>query len=167
MLDRFKAIVESIRRSATSAIVSGVEADDSRVGITFRFDDVVPSTDPLWMSTLGESLALRSGSRVLLMPDRDLPALAAEGYYDLNARLRVRERVDLPSDTAPSYQPLRRIGLSARKLSGLDPKSFEKFFEPSEVLGRHAAEPMLHPLMQAIHLAFSQHRPLVLSPDVI
>jgi hypothetical protein len=39
--------------------------------------------------------------------------------------------------------------------------------DPAEMLKLLSASPMLHPLIQAIHLAFSQHRPLVLSPDGI
>ncbi len=39
--------------------------------------------------------------------------------------------------------------------------------EATVLKGMATGTPMLHPLMQAIHLAFSQHRPLVLSPDSI
>ena len=57
-----------------------------RTGISFLVDDVVPSAKPLWVSTLGEALELRSGASIILMADRELPALATEGYVGSQSR---------------------------------------------------------------------------------
>jgi hypothetical protein len=49
-------------------------------GIAFPVDDVAPASDPLWLGTLGESVEIRCDASILIMPDRDIPALASEGY---------------------------------------------------------------------------------------
>jgi len=110
-------------------------------GITFPVDDVVPASDSLWLGTLGESLEIRGDASILIMPDRGLPALAPEGY---SAKPGVGE-------------PRRPRRESMASLSGSTP------------VARQLAkkQTFLHPLIEAVHLAFSEHRPLALSPDCI
>ena len=113
-------------------------------GITFAVDDVQPATKPLWAGTLRESLELRSGACVLIMPDQSAPALAPEGYHNQSIDQRPGE----------GMVPLRMAGMAAR----LQDSSSGHWAD------RHT---FLHPLVQAVHLAFSDHRPLILSPDCI
>ena len=116
-------------------------------GITFSVDKVAPAKHPLWLSTLGESLELRCGNSIVIMPEQSAPALAAEGYY---ASGRSAE-----TNGDPSPAPVRSLRAGAR--AGIAP------------ISRDAASRLtfVHPLIEAVHLAFSSHRPLVLSPDSI
>ena len=125
-------------------------SDQKASGIRFSVDQVDAASTPLWMSTLGESLELRSGSSILFMPDRDLPALASEGYF----RGVHERRIGDAEKTSP--RPLRKGRLDravADELATLRQS------------WRHSN--FVHPLVQAVHLAFSEHRPLILSPDAI
>lgn len=164
MLDRFKAMAAEIRSAFSAAIPSNPSDDpvtQESALITFRVDDVTPAADRLWMSTLRESLEMRSGSRILIMPEGDIPALAAEGYFVPRTKAGKNEN---GSDV---QEPLRRVGVYSQ---GITKSAFLQNVDTSEaaILKRMATgSPMLHPLMQAIHLAFSQHRPLILSPDSI
>jgi hypothetical protein len=120
-------------------------------GITFTVDDVVPAADPFWVSNLADSLERRAAGSILIMPDRDLPALAAEGYS-------FNDRVPPPVAGGPAIPPppvpLRSL------LRNFSPKVQAAMVQIPKV-------GLLHPFMEAVHLAFSQHRPLVLSPDAI
>lgn len=86
-------------------------------GVTFSVDKVEPTAEKFLATTLLDSLEMRAGTRVLI----------------------------LPNETALSVAP----GGSLTKHHRLDEHQF------------------LNPLIEAIHLAFSQHRPLILSPDCI
>jgi hypothetical protein len=119
-----------------------------RKGISFLVDDVVPAPKPLWLSTLGESLELRSGAAILVMPDQNLPALAAEGYLHSNPGTAF----DHKEYVAPARLRHRGVSLS-------DPASFPKAWADNRRF--------VNPLIDAVHRAFSNHRPLVLSPDAI
>jgi hypothetical protein len=112
-------------------------------GVMFSVDDVVPASHPLWQGSLAESTEIRAEAKILLMPDGEAPALAPEGY--------VRPRT--PGE-AP--RPLRTV---IDHLSATGPGSIAQQLAKSQTF--------LHPLVQAVHLAFSQHRPLILSPDCI
>ena len=109
-------------------------------GITFPVDDVIPASSPLWLGTLGESLEIRGDASILIMPDRDLPALAPEGY----------------SDQTADGEPVKPLRMSMPSLTG-----------SSSVASQLAKRIFLHPLIQAVHMAFSEHRPLAISPDCI
>lgn len=112
-------------------------------GIAFPVDDVAPAPDPLWLGTLRESVEIRADASVLIMPDQEAAAIAPEGYF--------------PEPVADSpRRPLRlaRAGIPEPRLH-----------PPTRLLAR--AQTFLHPLMQAVHIAFSDHRPLVLTPDCI
>jgi hypothetical protein len=115
--------------SQSSQIFSQAQPVANAAGITFAVDKVKPASDSLRLWKLGESLEMRSDSSILIMPDRELPALAPEGYtsneVDGEARLRARARIKVA----------------------------------------RGATSTVHPLVDAIHLAFSDHRPLVLTPD--
>lgn len=119
-----------------------------RMGISFLVDDVVPAPKPLWLSTLGEALEIRSGAAILVMPDQNLPALAAEGYMGTNSR----EAYDRTEFVPPIRVTRRGVSLS-------DPASFPKAWADNSRF--------VNPLIEAVHLAFSDHRPLAISPDVI
>jgi hypothetical protein len=110
-------------------------------GITFPVDDVAPASDSLWLGTLGESLEIRGDASILIMPDRDVPALAPEGY----------------SEKPAVGEPRKPLRVSMRHLDGSSSIS-------SQVAKRQT---FLHPLIQAVHIAFSEHRPLSISPDCI
>ena len=158
MLDRIKSILESRKRELTtrgpdSAALSPT-AEDHKIGhiqpaartdrgLVFAVDDVVPASDPLWLGTLRESVEIRTDASILIMPDQDIPAIAPEGYI-----------------TKPAAEgPPRPWRLAMRAIP--EPR----LHPPSRVLAR--AQRFLHPLVQAVHIAFSDHRPLVLTPDCI
>ncbi len=126
-----------------------LELRPTNSGITFAVDDVVPATEPLWVSSLADSVERRVAGSILIMPDRDLPSLAAEGYYVA----RVPPGVSVVA-TPPTLDPLRvvwkKTAARLHKAEASPPKGG-----------------LLHPLMEAVHLAFSNHRPLALSPDTI
>ena len=119
-----------------------------RKGISFLVDDVVPAPKPLWLSTLGEALELRSGAVILVMPDQNLPALATEGYVGSKSRAAFDYE---------EYVPPIRVLHGGVSLA--DPASFSKVWANERTF--------VHPLIDAVHRAFSDHRPLVLSPDSI
>jgi len=119
-----------------------------RKGISFLVDDVVPAPKPLWLSTLGEALELRSGAAILVMPDQNLPALATEGYVGSKSSAAFDYK---------EYVPPIRVLHDGVSLS--DPASFPKAWADERTF--------IHPLIDAVHRAFSDHRPLVLSPDSI
>lgn len=124
--------------------------EDHSSGITFQVDDVVASADPLWLSTLGESFELRSGSSILVMPDQGRPALAPEGYFS-----RPTQKTNSPGDRLSPPEPLRFLRVDPGGETLAIPKRLAR------------TNGFLHPLVQAVHLAFSDHRPLALSPDSI
>ena len=165
MFDRFKSILNNLHKvgSFTSLELSDPDlaSDVSRqsnfrsappptspaTGITFPVDNVAPAKHPLWLSTLGECLELRCGNSIVIMPEQSAPALAAEGYSRSNSRTE--------KNGDPALKPLRSTGAGAQAVP------------PS--ISREAANRLtfVHPLIEAVHLAFSSHRPLVLSPDSI
>jgi hypothetical protein len=112
-------------------------------GVTFSVDNVVPASDPLWQGSLAESTEIRADAKILVMPDGEAPALAPEGYVGTLTR-------------GEALRPIRTV---IRRLSATGP------FSISQQLAKSGT--FLHPLVQAVHLAFSQHRPLILSPDCI
>lgn len=112
-------------------------------GVMFSVDDVVPASHPLWQGSLAESTEIRAEAKILLMPDGEAPALAPEGY------VRTRTPGEAP-------RPLRTV---IDHLSATGPGSIAQQLAKRQTF--------LHPLVQAVHLAFSQHRPLILSPDCI
>ncbi|MGP0018597.1 MAG: DUF4419 domain-containing protein [Candidatus Sulfotelmatobacter sp.] len=128
---------EPLPPASPQAVPSGSRA----TGITFPVDDVVAAPDALWLGTLGESLEIRGDATILIMPDRGLPALAPEGY-------------------------------SQKPVLGEPRKPRRMFMRPSSgsaSVARQLAKRQVfhHPLIEAVHLAFSEHRPLALSPDSI
>jgi hypothetical protein len=165
MLDRFKAMAGDIRSALSATTLARHPGDPLKqqpATITFRVDDVAPAANPLWMSTLSESLELRSGSRILIMPEGDIPALAPEGYFVPGAKAGKAESPDAVQE------PLRRVRVPLRGVPGTGSRQDADPSESAVFLKNMASRsPMLHPLIQAVHLAFSQHRPLVLSPDCI
>jgi hypothetical protein len=82
------------------------------------------------------------------MPDQNLPALATEGYVGLKSSAAFDHE---------EYVPPIRVLHGGVSLS--DPASFPKAWADERTL--------IHPLIDAVHRAFSDHRPLVLSPDSI
>ena len=177
MFDRFKSVLNPIGKAASAATreltnqiseegalprhavhpesepeaaETPVRRQDRSSGITFPVDDVEAAAHPLWQCTLGENLELRSGSSILIMPDQSRPALAPEGYF----RRPIQKTVSPGSEQLPP-EPLRFLRVN--------PGS-----EPLAIPRRLArTNGFLHPLVQSIHLAFGEHRPLVLSPDSI
>lgn len=128
------------RHPETSTIAPMVR---TATGITFPVDDVQPATSPLWLGTLGESLEIRADASILIMPDQALPAAAAEGYVE----------------NSVVGEPRRPLRTAMRALSLPGTSSVSRQLARSQTF--------LHPLVQAVHLAFSDHRPLVLTPDCI
>jgi hypothetical protein len=119
-----------------------------RTGISFSVDNVKSAEKPLWVSTLGEALELRIGASIFVMPDQKLPALAPEGY------------VGSKSSAALDYEEyIPPIRILRKGVSLSDPPSFPKAWTDKRTF--------FHPVIDAVHLAFSDHRPLVLSPDAI
>jgi hypothetical protein len=109
-------------------------------GVSFAVDDVVPAIDPLWQGSLAESAEIRANAGILVIPHGDQPCVAPEGYLERAGQM-------VPSRTATTPWTGSERGSSAREIA--------------------RSRTFLHPLVQAVHLAFSQHRPLVLSPDSI
>jgi hypothetical protein len=163
MIERFLSAIKGLRKQAPGTLLQAhdsypaptvsvtarlAELPPGRKGISFFVDDVEPSAKPLWLSTLGESLEVRSGAKIVIMPDRNVPSLAFEGY------VRAMERAYLDY---PDFVPPRRATWAGVSLH--DPTPF------SGDLGDHTH--WVHPLVHAVHQAFCDHRPLVLSPDAI
>lgn len=118
-------------------------------GVTFAVDAVEPAASALWLTTLRDNVEVRTGSSVIAMPSEDRSALAPEGYFQ---KREIGGDLSLPN-TAP-FQPVRDLaaGLIAQgKIPAINQKN----------------RICLHPLIQAVDLAFSHHRPLTLSPDAI
>jgi hypothetical protein len=134
MFQNLKSIFGGVRNAPSS-----LEPVAKAAGISFAVDRVTPAKDPLWQGTLGESLEIRSNSSILIMPDRDLPALAPEGYR---------------SKPVPG-EPRQ-------------PSRVDMLLNPETSVARQLAKTTyVHPLVDTVHQAFSDHRPLVLSPDSI
>ena len=77
------------------------------------------------------------------MPDPQIPAIAPEGYI---------QKLTPQGPRRPG-----RLAMRAIPEPGLHP--------PTHFLAR--SQTFLHPLIQSAHIAFSDHRPLVLTPDCI
>ena len=163
MIERFRSAIKKLRKQAfdtpvqapaslsappASVKVGLAERVPSGRGVSFFVDDVEPSPKRLWLSTLGESLEIRSGAAIVVMPDQNVPSLAAEGYIGATARMAF---------DYPDFVPPRRIRRAGVSLG--DPASFTRDWADH----RH----FVHPLVEAVHQAFCDHRPLVLSPDTI
>ncbi len=136
------------RRAEPPQVAPVIRPASGRKGISFLVDDVVRALKPLWLSTLGEALEVRSGAAILVMPDQNLPALAAEGYFHPNSGTAYDHKEYVP----PARVTRRGVSLS-------DPASFPKAWADNRRF--------VNPLIDAVHLAFSDHRPLALSPDAI
>src|SRR5215469_729642 len=156
MLDRIKSFLDAAksRSQGTNSDAPTHTSEDHQIasvqpsvrtatGIVFPVDNVVPASDSLWLGTLRESVEVRTDASVLIMPDQEIPAIAPEGYSQE------------PAPDGPR-EPLR-LAMRATAEPGLNP--------PTHLLAR--AQTFLHPLIQSVHLAFSDHRPLVLTPDCI
>ena len=117
-------------------------ATRTATGVRFPVDDVVPPSDPLWLSTLKESVEIRADVSVLFMPDGEAAAIAPEGYFGkpIGSGTRQPARVAMRNAQTASHSPVRILAKS---------------------------QTFLHPLVQAVHIAFSDHRPLILTPDCI
>jgi hypothetical protein len=120
-------------------------------GITFPVDDVIRASDRLWLGTLGESLEIRGNASILIMPNQDIPAIAPEGY----------------AEQSSADEPRRPLRFSMRSLSFTGSTTGHLTGSPSIARQLAVTQTFLHPLIQAVDLAFSDHRPLVLSPDCI
>ena len=159
MLDRIKSLLETKKRQLMStqapdkAGFSHTTEDHTathtrpvvrtETGVVFPVDNVVPASDPLWLGTLRESVEIRTDASVLIMPDEEIPAIAPEGYFST------------PAPEGPRMPG--RLEMLVTPERGLHP--------PTHLLAK--AQTFLHPLVQAVHIAFSDHRPLVLTPDCI
>lgn len=106
-------------------------------GQKFPVDAVTHAAEALPQQPLGAGLEQRSGRSVLVMPDQDLPVVISPRLGSLVHFLNEYER---PMPVGAPRQ---------RRETGHDSVSF------------------VHPLIEAVHLAFSDHRPLILSPDAI
>ena len=144
MFERLKSALSGNAAPSSRIRRTAPLVESPQRGITFAVDDVQAATKPLWAGTLRESLELRSGACVLIMPDQPAPALAPEGYYNQSLDQRTGEGM-VPLRVTSNAAPLQNAA------SG-------------HWADRHT---FLHPVVQAVHLAFSDHRPLVLSPDDI
>lgn len=164
MLERWKTLLEGVQKSGptTAASESALATppqttheeseppvpapilERTDASITFAVDDVTPASDPLWTSTLGESAEIRSDASILFMPDSNASAIAPEGYIGKALPGEPRQ----PYRTAMHRLATLPAGMSVAKQLA-------------------KSQTFLHPLMQAVHVAFSQHRPLVFTPDAI
>jgi hypothetical protein len=137
-----------VERAKSGQTAKVVPENSGRSGISFSVDNVEPAPKPLWLSTLGEALEVRSGASILIMPDQNLPALASEGYVNEGSRAAFDH---------PKFVPPNRVLRKGISLS--DPSTFTKGWADRWHFD--------HPLIEAVHEAFSTHRPLALSPDAI
>jgi Domain of unknown function (DUF4419) len=114
----------------------------ARFGITFAVDPVTPADRPIWSETLAASLSRRFKRKILILSDADLVVTNAEADSLLTYREQLRAK------------PVK--------------KSFESaiLFQSDHELVVDAGS-RRHPLIDAVHTAFAQHRPLTLSPDDI
>ena len=109
-------------------------------GITFAVDSVTQADEPIWTETLAESLDRRFQRKVLVLPGEQ-DHVINEAVNSLEKRMRVRPIVE-------ENWPTKNDGK-----------------EWTSVVSRPCSR--YHPFVDAVHIAFSQHRPLTLSPDAI
>lgn len=129
---------------ATAADLSGVMPTCS--GFAFAVDDVTPAGKPIWSETLAESLNRRFKRKIFVLPDSEMPVINAQA----DSLLRSRDNVQ-----AKALQGSLNAATGARFGSMADGD-----------LVRDAGI-RCHPFIDAVHTAFAQHRPLILSPDDI
>jgi len=109
-------------------------------GKPFPVDDVQAVSTQFEKVTLQASVQERSGQSVVVMPERDVPAV--EPTYSKSVEfLEEPEPDDLDSIKKRHLDRHRKRGASGNLC--------------------------LHPLIEAVHTAFAEHRPLVLTPDSI
>jgi Domain of unknown function (DUF4419) len=111
-----------------------------RSGITFAVDSVTQPEKPIWNETLADSLSRRFQRKILVLP--------GEQEYVINA-------------IVDSYEERMRATPTAGKTMAAP------FDEKNRAMMISRAGSRCHPFIDAVHIAFSQHRPLTLSPDAI
>jgi Domain of unknown function (DUF4419) len=115
---------------------------DMQWGITFAVDDVTPADKPIWSETLADSLSRRFKRKILVLPEADLLVANAEADRLLTLRNQWRTK------------PGKRVFAS----SILSKSDHDLVVDVGS---------RCHPLIDTVHTAFAQHRPLTLSPDDI
>jgi Domain of unknown function (DUF4419) len=113
-----------------------------RSGITFAVDNVTPADKPIWSETLADSLSRRFKRKILVLPEADLVVTNAEADHRLTF-----------------CNQLRAKNAKSSIASAILSKSDHDLVV--DVGSRR------HPLIDAVHTAFAQHRSLILSPDDI
>src|SRR5215469_15934665 len=142
MLDDFQSLFDKLRRpTETSLRLNDVPGDKTAV--------MQRGTDRKAKPVLAELLASRSGvTGITFSVDKvegckkGLPLTTLLENFQIRAGASV---LILPEQTSPAIAP-------------------EGFLTKQHMLDQHQ---FLNPLIEAVHLAFSDHRPLVLSPDCI
>jgi hypothetical protein len=111
-------------------------------GITFAVDNVTPADKPIWSETLAASLSRRFRRKILILSDPDLVVTNPEADSLLTY-----------------YRQLRAKPVKDSFESSLLSQSDHDLVV--------VAGSRRHPLIDAVHTAFAQHRPLTLYPDDI
>jgi hypothetical protein len=127
---------------STASTAASPGSTQVRSGITFAVDNVTPAAKPIWSETLADSLGRRFKRKILVLPEADLVITNA----DADGMLRYRDQM--------RSEPVK--------------SSFASSFlsKSDDDLARDVGS-RCHPLIDAVHTAFAQHRPLILSPDDI
>jgi len=109
-------------------------------GTSVKVDAVAPAGSLARMSSCRLPGTSVGGEAIIAMPDGDRPAIVSE-----------------------------RLGRSVEYLDTPDAKPQEDFEDVLSGRGQpsHYEHQFVHPLIEAVHVAFAQHRPLILSPDAV
>ena len=129
-----------VNESASVPLETQTRPKTGRSGNTFAVDSVTRAEKPIWSETLADSLDRRFQRKILVLPgERDY--VINEVVDSLGERMRAtpigEEKWPIPKDGK------KREMIISRPCS------------------------RYHPFIDAVHIAFSQHRPLTLSPDAI
>jgi hypothetical protein len=111
-------------------------------GITFAVDHVTPADKPIWSERLADSISRRFKRKIIVLSDADLVVTNAEADSLLTHCHQLRAT------------PAKNSFASSRVSKSDDDLVVD--------VGSRC-----HPLIDAVHTAFAQHRPLILSPDDI
>lgn len=124
--------------------VAFAEEPSAISGISFAVDEVEPARQYIWTEALIDSLSRRFQRRILALPETLRPVVNSAMDTIIRHPFAPHPKLNL----APEYVAKIRAERAAR-------------------LRQNPPGSQLHPLLEAIHIAFAEHRPLALSPDSV
>ena len=145
MLDRFQSLFDKLRRPAETSLRSNDAAGDKTAvmqsGAERKAKPALAELRPCRSGATGITFSVDKVERSA----KGLPLTTLLENFEIRAGASV---LILPEQTSPAVAP-------------------EGFFTKQHMQDMLDGHRFLNPLIEAVHLAFSGHRPLVLSPDCI